>query len=117
MCNNNSICGGCGNPMFNGKDVCRSCSLEILNRGFSSQADFDDWHETEFDQSEASEFDHEVAAGLGESVETVVQHGFQPRAFEAELSDEAVDLVFLAEEKAWRRQFQVHIGQQRNLGA
>jgi hypothetical protein len=117
MCKNNSFCGGCGNPMFNGKDVCRCCSLEILNRGFSSHADFDDWHETEFDQSEATEFDHELAEAWGESVKTVVQSGFQPRPFEAELSDEEVDLIFLAEEEAWRKQFHVNFVQQRNLGA
>ena len=117
MCNNNSFCGGCGNPMFNGKDVCRCCSLEIFNRGFSSHADFGDWHELEFDQSEATEFEHELAEAWGESVEAVVQHGFQPRAFEAELSDEEVDLIFLAEEEAWQKQFDATLGFHGDLGA
>ena len=105
MSNKNTFCGGCGNPMFNGKEFCRCCSLEISDRGFSSHTDFEVWHETEFDQSEATEFDNEAADALGESVETVMQNGFQPRAFEAELSMEDVDLVFLAEEKTWRKHF------------
>ena len=117
MCSKNSFCGGCGSAIFDGNDLCRSCVSNARERGFSSLRDFDNWHESEFEQLEASEFEHNVAARFGESVETVMRHGFQPRAFEAELAIEEVDFVFLAEEKAWREKVMAPSPLQGDLGA
>ncbi len=117
MCNKNSFCGGCGSPVFDGKAVCRSCVSCIHERGFVSIEHFDDWSETEFSRLEASEFDCEIATQLGESVEAVVQHGFQPTDFETESGFEEVDWVFLAERKAWHKQFREWAWFEGNLGA
>lgn len=117
MPTNNSFCGGCGSPNFNNRTLCCSCTSQVMDRGFSSLEDFDDWSEPEFLQSESSEFEHEVASTLGESLERVVLQGFQPRAYEAEIPMEDVDWIFLEEEKRWYKQFAIQTDFHGDLGA
>ena len=117
MCNKNSFCSGCGSPVLGGKALCGACVLNARERGFSSLADFDDWHDLEVESWEANEFDHELAAEWGESVETVTRQGFQSRAFESEVGFGEVDLAFIAQEQAWREKIIAPSHLQGDLGA
>ena len=117
MCIKNSFCGCCGSPIFNGKTVCRSCVSSIEERGFVSVEHFDEWCDAEMDYLEANEFECEIAAQWGESVEDVMQHGFQPTVFEVESGFVEVDRVFLAEKEMWQRQFEAQTGFNGHLGA